>query len=124
MDMSNGFWSDGSSVHFVKNGEKISPTKIDGVVSLSIANSRGFGCRLGLDNGASVSVQWKYGNYCQNRDNTEPAEFSPDAEVAVFTPDGDWATLGSDTVLGWQSVDEVLNIILHFRTSPSVPFEN
>jgi hypothetical protein len=122
MDTSNGFWSDGSSVAFVKNGERLTPSRIDGVVSMSIVNSRGFGCRLGLDNGVSVSVQWKYGNYCHNRYNEEPSEFSPDAEIAVFTPDGDWASLGTDTVQGWQTVDDVMNIISHFRANPSEPY--
>jgi hypothetical protein len=108
----DGFIFDSGRILFRQNGREFSPNSIEGVVSVT-AGSRGHGCRLGLINGNSISVQWGSSNYCSNRnaslDSTN--SFSPDAEIAIFSPSDEWHNFGSDTVDGWKSVAGVMNYI-------------
>ena len=87
----------------------------------------GKGVHIKFDNEYAVSIQWGFGNYCENRNSLAemPKNFdatqrelgengSVDAECAVFDPEGkmldnvpDW----SDTVNGWMSPDAVLKLM-------------
>jgi hypothetical protein len=76
-------------------------------------NNKGFQMTFG--NGWSISVQFGYGNYCQN--NHHPMGFyfsknqdvttSEDAEIAIWDKDGNWYNFGNDTVKGYCSTDDV-----------------
>lgn len=59
---------------------------------LSITQSKGF--HITFENGYQVSVQFGYGNYCENRMKREifgKDATSKDAEIAIFKND-DWVT--------------------------------
>jgi hypothetical protein len=78
--------------------------------------TRGTGFTIGFPNGWSISVQFGNGTYCENRyrDHQPHAGFysSPDAEVAVFKPDGSFARLcAHDDVAGWQTPEQVAELI-------------
>lgn len=78
-----------------------------------------------FDNGFTVSIQWKMGNYCENRDNRQANTLSPsgvsvpcsDAEVAVF--DADDEMVGSES--GWQSPEEVAALLADVATWTAKP---
>jgi len=65
-------------------------------------NNKGF--QITFANGYIVSVQFGYGNYCDNRYSKDAAA-SANAEVAAFKSlGGDWVKLGEhDDVIGWQT---------------------
>ena len=79
----------------------------------TITQNRGF--HMTFENGFTLSVQFGPGNYCERRyphDHDAPQKkrewTSKDAEIAIFTPTGNFYTLPcGDNVLGWQSVDDV-----------------
>ena len=82
--------------------------------------SSGKGFHITFENGVTVSVQFGYGNYCENRDHPDGfglknAE-SNDAEVAVWTKSKRWILQEydedlSDNVGGYFSSDKVLDIM-------------
>jgi hypothetical protein len=115
------FIYDAGRVLFRLDGREFSPTTLEGVVTIGVG-SRGHGCRLGLINGSSISIQWSSFNYCSNRgrDLEEDASTSTDAEVAVFSPSGEWYNFGSDTVKGWQSVSDVISLIQQHSRNTTV----
>lgn len=99
---------------------------------IRITDGKGFG--MFFANGWGISVQFGYGNYCENkerRDESWPenfsannrklgAEGSSDAEVAVFNPSGRMVKLPgfmfddpeyADIVSGWNSPDKVLQLM-------------
>lgn len=112
---SDCFIFDSGRVLFRLNDREFSPTTLDEVVSIGI-NTNGHGCRLGLVNGSCISIQWGSHNYCSNRgrDLEEDASTSLDAEVAIFSPSGEWHNFGCDTVQGWQSVGDVIGLISQY----------
>ena len=66
-----------------------------------------------FENGWTISVQWGYGNYCDNNtyyvsdfENTKDLE-STTAEIAMWDKDGKWFDFGNDTVKGYCSANEV-----------------
>ena len=66
-----------------------------------------------FENGWTISVQWHASAYCgRKRDSAfgkedlNPAE-SPDAEIAMWDSQGNWYLFGRDTVLGYQTPDQV-----------------
>lgn len=72
------------------------------------ANERdGRGFRITFANGWAVSVQWSFGNYCENANKEKPLPNSRNAEVAIFDPNGDF----HGDVRGWQTPDQVAAII-------------
>jgi hypothetical protein len=113
--MTDCFVYDSGRVFMRQNGREFAPTALDEVVSCRTGD-RGHGCLLGLINGSSISIQWGNGNYCSNRgaDLTGNHSTCNNAEVAIFSPDGEWHNFGSDTVKGWQTVDEVISLIRHY----------
>ena len=71
------------------------------------------GFHITFENGYTVSVQFGYGNYCENRDKLMKKTPSVTAEIAYWkdgeliafkTEDGEF----DDTVKGWQSPEQVL----------------
>jgi hypothetical protein len=86
------------------------------------------GFHIKFENGYTISVQFGPGNYCANRtssfasyqslfDDLKKAKESSkvsckDAEIAVFTPGGEFLSLGNDQVAGWKSVDQVFRVMM------------
>ena len=73
------------------------------------------GFSLTFENGWTISVQFGYGNYCDNNRHPDGWDFSKkqevtqssDAEIAIWDADGEWYNFGSDTVKGYCSAIEV-----------------
>jgi len=83
-----------------------------------LAVTQGKGFSMVFDNGNTVSVQFGFGNYCENRDKLEllnaPATLdalSKDAEVAAWDSKNNWYDFGDDTVRGWLSANKVSSFI-------------
>jgi hypothetical protein len=77
----------------------------------------GIGAHHKFDNGFAISVQAGSGMYSTPRkDLTSPDDFV-NFEVAVFAPNGDWATKQffpnhNDDVLGWRDRGEINSLML------------
>jgi hypothetical protein len=81
--------------------------------------TRNKGYQMVFENGWTISVQFGYGNYCDNYQHPDGFDFakglnvvqSSDAEIAIWSGDtwkGDWYTFeNGDTVLGYQTPDQV-----------------
>ena len=77
--------------------------------------TRGTGFQMTFENGWTISVQFGYGNYCDNNRHPDGFDFgknlntvqSSDAEIAIWNSEGTWYNFGSDTVKGYCSADEV-----------------
>jgi len=80
--------------------------------------TRNKGFQMVFENGWTISVQFGYGNYCDNYQHPDGFEFAKDlnavqssnAEIAIWSGDGagDWYTFeNGDTVLGHQTPDQV-----------------
>ena len=93
-------------------------------------NTQGKGFQMTFANGNTISVQWGYGNYCENRDgemtyNMKGRDImteSIDAEVATWDKDGNWnlktfITDNGDDVKGWLTADEVLELMNKVATA-------
>lgn len=77
---------------------------------------RGTGFKMIFENGWTISVQFGYGNYCDNNRHPDGFDFgknldtvqSSDAEIAIWNSEGTWYTFeDGDTVKGYCSADEV-----------------
>jgi len=76
-------------------------------------NNKGF--QMLFENGWTISVQFGYGNYCDN--NNHPLGFyfsknqemttSSDAEIGIWDKEGHYYNFGNDTVKGYCSTNEV-----------------
>jgi len=93
-----------------------------------ITAKRGF--HITFKNDVTVSVQFGWGNYCQNYNNKEANTyrigtetkdvFCEDAEIAIFRKNGEWLTekylreqgKEEDMVIGYLSANEVLDILI------------
>jgi len=77
----------------------------------------GIGARMDFDNGFSISVvAGKMAYSTPREDKASPDDFAS-FEVAVFAPDGDWATKQfvpdlDDDVLGWQDRGQINALML------------
>lgn len=78
--------------------------------------TRGTGFQMTFENGWTISVQFGYGNYCDNNRHPDGFDFgknldivqSSDAEIAIWNSEGSWYTFkDGDTVKGYCSADEV-----------------
>jgi len=81
-----------------------------------ITSGRGF--QMTFENGWTVSVQFGYGNYCENKmrdiigkESTVGEYKCNDAEFAAWDKDGNWYDFGSDEVKGWCTTNEVASFI-------------
>ena len=81
--------------------------------------TQGKGFQITFANGYTVSVQFGYGNYCDNRYGNDGAK-SANAEVAAFkSHGGEWVKLGEhDDVIGYQTPDQVLAIMARIAALP------
>lgn len=93
---------------------------------LAITLNKGF--HLTFDNGLKLSVQIGTGNYC---DNYSPFGRSPtkeevlpcgNAEIALWNKAGAWFSFGDDEVLGYVSIERILDLIAYLRTLPTDDF--
>ena len=68
-----------------------------------------------FDNNWKISVSAGSGNYCTPRVNFAQPELFSSFEVAIFNPNGDFATSEvlqvGDDVVGWQGREDINNII-------------
>lgn len=75
----------------------------------------GHGFHITFDNGWTVSVQFAPGNYCNNHKpfyrDPETANECANAEIAAWDSNGDWHKFEYDTVLGYQSPNQVLDFM-------------
>ena len=99
--------------------------------------TRGRGFHMTFANGITASVQWGYGNYCENRFKGDDVEIDWNTGKPVFnTPDGSddaevwaWRNDGPDImrdVLGWLSADEVLrflNMCVSYKDGDGDPYD-
>jgi len=108
----DGFVYDSGRIIFRMNGAEFSPHTLEGVVSVTVG-SRGHGCRLGFKNGSYMTIQWHEGAYCSNRFHylEKDSSFSPDAQISIYTAEGEWYNFGGDTVAGWQPIRTVVDYI-------------
>ena len=77
----------------------------------------GIGAHHKFDNGFIISVQAGYGMYSTPRKDLTSSDDFKTFEVAVFSPNGDWATQQffpnhNDDVLGWQSRGDINSLML------------
>lgn len=97
---------------------------------MSFTITRGCGFRYKLASGYTVSVQFGGGNYCTNYSqsivtrHTKDAS-SPNAEVAVIDPRGNlvmgWPHCAdNDTVMGYLSPDQVLDVLVWAQKRPPI----
>lgn len=63
------------------------------------------GFQITFGNGNTISVQFGFGNYCDNR--AESQESCKNAEIAIWNSVGNWYDFGSGTVKGFCNADEV-----------------
>lgn len=76
-------------------------------------NNKGFS--MVFENDWTISVQFGYGNYCQNNHHPDGFYFSKnqdvvtseDAEIAIWDKNGDRYNFGNDTVKGYCSANDV-----------------
>lgn len=84
---------------------------------MSEFESNGHGFTITFENGTKISIQFGYGNYCDNKPKTDNTHYtkSSNAEIAIVDKDGNWITKkyedGYDDVLGYRSPDEVVDAI-------------
>lgn len=81
----------------------------------------GKGFHMTFDNGLTISVQFGFGNYCENRNkfdliNSKVDIQCEDCEIAVWDKHGDFITnlfidCHGDDVRGYLSTDQVADII-------------
>ena len=83
-----------------------------------LAITQGKGFSMVFANGNTVSVQFGFGNYCENREKLEMLDegtrldvLSKDAEVAAWDSSNVWYDFGDDTVRGRLAPDEVSSFI-------------
>jgi hypothetical protein len=72
------------------------------------------GVQMTFANGNTISIQFGYGNYCENRHRSKSE--CRDAEIAIWNDNDEWYNFGSDTVKGWCNMDEVAYWI-HFAAN-------
>ena len=95
-----------------------------------LKDTQGKGFQLTFSNGLTISVQFGYGNYCENhvkktedKPNLYSYELSSkDAEVAIWNENNDWITndfiyCKNDDVIGYLSSDSVADLIYKVKNS-------
>lgn len=72
----------------------------------SVAETVASGFQMTFENGNTISVQFGFGNYCENRNESKST--SKSSEIAIWNEHtGKWFDFGGDTVKGWCNADEV-----------------
>ena len=73
------------------------------------------GFQMTFENGWTISVQFGFMNYCDNKNHPDGHQFaqksdlveSGDAEIAIWDSNGEWYNFNYDTVKGYCSANEV-----------------
>jgi hypothetical protein len=73
------------------------------------------GFQVTFSNGYTISVQFGWGNYCENRNKKVPEFPCMNAEIAVWDKDGNFI----EEPRGWQSPEEVANYMKIVSELPS-----
>ena len=69
------------------------------------SNTIASGLQMTFENGNTISIQFGFGNYCDNRH--EGKESCKDAEIAIWNKEGVWHDFENDQVKGYCTTDEV-----------------
>lgn len=72
------------------------------------------GIQMTFSNGNTISIQFGFGNYCDNKHESKPE--SETAEIAIWNEEGKWYDFESDQVLGYCNTDQISHWI-HFATN-------
>jgi hypothetical protein len=73
------------------------------------------GIQMTFENGNTISIQFGYGNYCENKH--ESKESCKDAEIAMWNEKNVWHDFGSDCVKGYCTMDEVADYINYAKNN-------
>jgi len=78
------------------------------------------GFQMTFENGWTVSVQWHNGAYCNNKGfeyapGSEQYPNAATAEIAAWNSKREWYDFGSDTVLGYQTPDQVVTFMEYVK---------
>ena len=73
------------------------------------------GIWMTFENGNTISIQFGWGNYSSNREESHPEATS--AEIAIWNTDNKWYEFEQDTVKGWCDADEVAKWIYFASTT-------
>jgi len=76
------------------------------------------GVHLKLRNSWTVSIQWGYGTYTNNRNSMEH-DSCEDAEIAAWDHNDEWYDFGYDQVKGGCNFETVKNFIKEIAGKPS-----
>jgi hypothetical protein len=76
------------------------------------------GFHINFNNGYTLSVQFGYGNYCENRYHHLPPNFCVNAETAIISPSGKFIQYKKDTVQGWQTPNDIIDTIAFINQLP------
>ena len=68
------------------------------------SNNNGF--HMTFENGWTISVQWQYGNYCDNK--SEAKAECPNAEIGIWDKDDNWYNFSEYDNYGWLTPLEVV----------------
>ena len=76
----------------------------------------GISSSLSFNNGFEISIVAGPGKYSSPKDEGDSPDDFSSFEVAIFNPQGDWATKDffpdhNDDVIGWQSREDINNLI-------------
>lgn len=95
-------------------------------------STSGKGFHMTFENGLTISVQWGYGNHCDNKFYNksyleelnvikEKGLFTGEtAEIAVWNAEGKWMSFEHDQVKGWLSPDTVADYICKVKNAISI----
>ena len=96
-----------------------------------LSNS-GKGFHMTFENGLTISVQWGYDNYCNNKTYSkgyqeelnvikEKGLFTGEtAEIAVWNAEGKWMNFKYDQVKGWLPPDTIADYIHKVKNAISI----
>jgi hypothetical protein len=75
------------------------------------------GFQMTFNNGYTISVQFGFGNYCENKNthSIQKIRRSKDAEVMLWDSEGETVQINSTDVNGWCNTNQVAEIIQHVK---------
>lgn len=88
-------------------------------------STKNTGFHMTFNNGLTISVQFGYGMHCEHYDNIDAMmargiHTSYDAEVCIWDADGKHAQLYNDTIVGYQSTEDVARLIAIVMAAKSI----
>jgi hypothetical protein len=95
---------------------------------IRITGGKGF--QMTFENGVTISVQFGWGNYHDNREMFPGPDYaetdrrigeagSPNAEIAIWNAEDVWFNFGGDTVAGWVEPDDIAKWIAFAQGLPA-----